>query len=488
MITFGETARARALRIGTAAMVCGLLVVGTTQSTGGVPSASDRASVVDLPEQVLDRSTTVDEESTAPTSPKKSPPTVTSPDGTVCAPGRSATLGVVFSAVFDSFLPQIPAEHRGAARAAKTKALSGLHQMTISDLAISMHPSDFGASDDAPINTYRDPISQWIVTQLMNVKDGDAGRPIRVDNLTVSQAVETAWLYFYLTAVIPLTMAKDTMPTFYSVGPTSLGTLITLPITIGTAGMKLFYKAISNAVVDRCTAQMTPAQIEQAGRPDPDLAFTSQVPSIIADIAGQVSIAEPGTCPAVADMSLGRVVERTSEYLQAVAPNRGTAAEVKNRIRGLKQFMKTTLVPHNLIPADPADFSTIETLLSYGLGVAPYAGGALTDMLVGLAHNLAKGDKPGEMVPMWDLTVTKSLTAAYFAYALTTQVISLIQDQAASGLAATMGGVDLMPRIKGVINAPNTYGLVVFHNVLRSICLDEDRTTVAGTGVSATRW
>ncbi|MDR2280674.1 MAG: hypothetical protein LBE07_07445 [Gordonia sp. (in: high G+C Gram-positive bacteria)] len=238
MITIGKTARARALRIGTAAMVCGLLVVGTTQSTGGAPTASERASVVDLPEQVLlDRTTTADEESPAPTSPRKTRPTVVSPDGTVCAPGRSATLGVVFSSVFDSFLPEIPAQHRAAARAAKAQALSGLHQMTISDLAVSMHPSDLGASDEAPINTYRDPISQWIVTQLMNVKDGDAGRPIRVDNLTVSQAVETAWLYFYLTAVIPLTMAKDTMPTFYSVGPTSLGTLITLPITIGTAGM-----------------------------------------------------------------------------------------------------------------------------------------------------------------------------------------------------------------------------------------------------------
>ncbi|MDR2280675.1 MAG: hypothetical protein LBE07_07450 [Gordonia sp. (in: high G+C Gram-positive bacteria)] len=233
---------------------------------------------------------------------------------------------------------------------------------------------------------------------------------------------------------------------------------------------------------------MTPEQLSQAGRPDPDLTFTSQVPSIIADIAGQVSIAEPGTCPAVADMSLGRVVERTSEYLQAIAPNRGTAAEVKNRIRGLKRFMKTTLVPHNLIPADPADFSTVETLLSYGLGVAPYAGGALTDMLVGLAHNLAKGDRPGEMVPMWDLTVTKSLTAAYFAYALTTQVIALIQDQVASGLAATMGGVDLMPRVKGVINAPNTYGLVVFHNVLRSICLDEDKVPASAPATPVASW
>ncbi|GAB09505.1 phospholipase D [Gordonia araii NBRC 100433] len=34
----------------------------------------------------------------------------------------------------------------------------------------------------------------------------------------------------------------------------------------------------------------------------------------------------------------------------------------------------------------------------------------------------------------------------------------------------------LVPRTTGLLTAPNYYGLVVYHNVLRSVCLNEDRT------------
>ncbi|WOC11898.1 hypothetical protein [Gordonia sp. MP11Mi] len=405
-----------------------------------------------------------------------------------CFGADAATLGVVFKAVFDSFTPSLPENYRPAARAAGKQVLAAMHSMTISSLAISMHPAQLGASPAAPMNKYRDPLSQWIVTQLMNVKNGEAAQPIRVDNLTLSQAVETAWLYFYVTAVIPLTLLKSTMPSIYSLGPVGVGTLITLPISVGTAGMSLLYKAIGNAIIDQCIARSSDEEIANAGKPDPDLRFTAQVPTIIQETADQVSIAEPDTCPAIADLSIGRIAERTADYLKAIAPNDATRRQIAQKYRELRHFMKTTRVPAGLIPADPADFNGIEAVLSIGMGLVPYAGGALTDILIGLGHNIGQGDNLGATVPLADLTVTKTLTAAYYSYALTTQFVSVLNSLAADSLATTLGGINILPNIGGVIDAPNTYGLVVYHNALRSLCLTEDYRPKADSATPVAKW
>lgn len=414
-------------------------------------------------------------------------PSTTAVDDT-CVGANQATLGVVFKAVFESFTPSLPAAQRPAARAVQKQVLADMHRMTISSLAVSMHPSAFGASEDAPMNKYRDPLSQWIVTQLMNVKNGKAAQPIRVDNLTLSQAVESAWLYFYVTAVIPLTLLKSTMPSIYSLGPISIGTLITLPISVGTTGMNLLYNAVSDAIIDQCVARASDEEIANAGEPDPDLRFTAKVPTIIQEIADQVSIAEPGTCPAVGDLSLGRIAERTVDYLKAIAPDDAARRQITQKSRELKRFMKTTQVPAGLIPADPADFTTIESLLSIGMGLVPYAGGTLTDILIGLGHNIGQGDDLGETVPLADLTVTKTMTAAYYSYSLTTQFVSIINSLAADSLATALGGVDVLPRVGGLLNAPNTYGLVVFHNALRSLCLTEDQKPAPRSATPVATW
>lgn len=472
--------------------IAGILVValvagGMTQSAGtptALPSA-DRDAAPSQPQ-----STAPADDSGAALSAKKAArtaePTPSASSGTVCVGAEEATLDKVFEAVFDSFEPQLPAQHRRAARAAKQRVLADMHTMTISTTAVSMHPAQLGASPDAPMNDYREPLSQWIVTQLMNVREGRAAQQIRVENLTLSQAVETAWLYFYLTAVIPLTLVKDTMPGLVSVGPVKLGTLITLPITIGNAGLKAMYRAISNAIIGGCVAEMTAEERARAGKPDPDLAFTAHVPQIIEDIAGQVAIAEPETCPAIGDLSLARIAERTAEYLRATAPNARAATQIAAKNRELQRFMRTVRVPHNLIPTDPADFTTIENLLSYGLGAAPYVGGALTEIAIGLGHSAAEGKDFSQTVPLADLTVTKSLTAAYYAYSLTTHFVSLANGFAADSLATSLG-VDVLPRLGGVINAPNTYGLVVYHNVLRSLCLVEDQVP-APMGKPVAEW
>lgn len=480
---------ASVVRLLAAVLVFAMVVTGTTQSvgtpSGALVTAADQASHIDTPG---DSSTDSASSLTANRAAKPSTPSPkTDPTEPVCVGGEQATLGKIFAAVFDSFEPQIPAAHRPAARAAKARVLADMHRMTISTLAVSMHPAELGATPDAPMNKYRDPLSQWIVTQLMNVREGRAAQPIRVDNLTLSQAAESAWLYFYLTAVIPLTLVKDTMPGITSVGPVKLGTLITLPITVGLAGMNLMYRAISNAIIARCMVTMTADERERAGKPDPDLTFTAQVPQIIEDIAGQVAIAEPDTCPPIGDMTLGRVAQRTADFLEATAPNRRAAGQITAAAKRLQHFMRTVYVPHNMIPADPADFTTIETLLSYGMGAIPYIGGAITQAVIGLGHSAGEGKDFRQMIRLSDLTVTKSLTAAYYSYALTTQFLSIANGFAADALSASMGGLDLLPRFGGLLNAPNTYGLVVYHNVLRSLCLVEDRVP-AKPGTKPAKW
>lgn len=479
-----QAGRSKTVRIVASTLVCAVVIGGTTQSTSPMTVADQQPtpSVTAATSQLSAALSATDTAKVVKTAPRsQTSPKITESSGdAVCVGADEATLSKVFTAMFDSFVPSIPAQHRAAALAAKRQVLTNMHAMRISTLAVSMHPSQLGASRDAPINKYRDPISQYIVTQLMNAKDGRYAQPIRVDNLTMSQAVETAWLYFYLTAIIPLTFVKDTMPSITQVGPVSLGMLITLPITLGTAGLKLMYGAISDAIIDDCIAKMTPDERSRAGKPDPDLAFTSHVPAIIESIAGQVAIAEPDSCPAIGDLPLSRIVARTSDYLAAIAPSPRAAKEITNSATQLQKFMKTVWVPHNLVPADPPDFSTVETLLSYGMGVIPYVGGTITDMVIGLGHNAGSGKNMGEMVRLSDLTVTKSMTAAYYAYALTTRCISIAYNYAAEAVIPITGGLDLVPRIGGIINAPNTYGLVVFHNVLRSLCLAEDQKPIPG--------
>lgn len=89
-------------------------------------------------------------------------------------------------------------------------------------------------TDDAPMDQYRDSMSQWIKAQLTNVKNGQAVQSTHVENLILSQAVESAWLGFYAAAAIPSPLLKSTMPSIYSLGSASAGALITLRTSIGT--------------------------------------------------------------------------------------------------------------------------------------------------------------------------------------------------------------------------------------------------------------
>lgn len=414
-----------------------------------------------------------------------------------CVGSHFATLGAIYDAVFDSFLPQLPKSVRDQAPTLKKRAHRDMATMKISTLWVSNHPYQMGADEKSPIMTYRDPISQYIVTQLVNAREGKSTGAITVENLTLAQAVETVWLYLYVTVLVPLTIARRSMPPIGPLwGPFKIGTLITMPILIGVLATTQFYKTISAKLVDACVVSVTKAEKENAGKPVKDLRFTDGVPALVDDVAKQVMMADPDRCPSIGSLPLSRIVTRTSNYLRYLNKNPALDGEIVRLTKQLQTAMKRQRVPHNMIPADPADFNTAETILSNMLSIAPYVGGAPTDIGIGLTHNFHEGADFSKTMALSDLPVTKSLTAAYYAYAISTHMLVVAWDNAGVDPAAQLlnqmvPGLgltgDMMPRSFGLISAPNVYGLVVFHNVVRSMCLTEDYKPRAADDKSASK-
>ncbi|GAB10526.1 hypothetical protein GOARA_058_00090 [Gordonia araii NBRC 100433] len=399
-----------------------------------------------------------------------------------CAGSQFVTLGVLFDSVFDSFLPILPAQIKKDAPAIKARARGDMKRLKISTLWISNHPYDMKADDDDPIMRYRDPISQHIVTQLVRVRNGETSHAISADNLTLAQAVETIFLYLYVTVLVPATIFRKSVPKLLDIGPIGLGTLISIPVILGVVGLTQLYKRMSVNLTLACIASVTDEEKAVAGKIEKDLRFAWAVPPMIRDIANEVSVADAENCRHIGTLPLKRIVARTSTFLQRTNPE--LAPQVRDVTRQLNLYMRNTRLHHNWIPADPADFNTAEWVLSQVSYMIPVVGGAPIEALIGLNRNHLDKLDFNETVPLSELTVSHSLTAAYYAYSLTAHVIEAIwtlgaADQA-SGLLSDIVNADiapnLMPRTTGILTAPNFYGLVVFHNVLRSVCLDEDRT------------
>ncbi|GAB88201.1 hypothetical protein [Gordonia rhizosphera] len=396
----------------------------------------------------------------------------------------------------------MPTQVRARSADIKASAHRDMDRLRISQLAVSSHPYDLGADPESPIMTYRDPISQWLVTQLISVREGRAGQAIPVEYLTLARAVETAWLYLYVTVMIPASVAARSMPAIATIaGPLTVGTLIALPIMLGVYGARQIYQTVSKRLIDACIVSVTRSQKERAGKSVKDLRFAYPVPEVVKDMAGQVMLADSRSCKPIGDLPLTRIVTRTSDYLQSISPG-VQGQRIRAATANLDRFMRSTTVPDNPIPADPADFNTIEKALSLGLSPVPFVGGAPIDIILGLNHNRNKKLDFAHRVPLSSLSVTKSLTAAYYAYGLATSMVEIAwrqggMDPAAALVNQLFPGLGItsamLPKTTGIVGAPNLYGLVVFHNVVRSLCLAEDATTTGPSTrgdrpVSAARW
>lgn len=430
---------------------------------------------------------------------KKKPPLLKAgdklPDGRECVGSQYTTLGHVADLVIDGVAAGLPGNLRAQAPVWKAQAQRDLKNAQVSMLSVSGPVEDLTDNEDAPIHKYKDPISQMIVTQLVNVREGKAHRKITAQNLSMAQAIETVWLYTYVTVLVPLTIFRRTIGSLGQIGPISIGTAISIPILLGTLAANLLYRSLETVLLKACLDKVTPEQKAKVGQPNLPGGSPSDIPAAIREVASQVMVADPKSCPAIGEMPLSRVVTRTIDYMVATNPNPAVQKQITKIGRDLQRGMGSTWAPVGAIPADPADFTTIESVTSSLMTLIPYIGGAPTDMAIGWKHNLDNRKDPRRMERISDVKVTESLTAAYYAWAVSAHVVSqaweaLGVDAAAGLVEGLIPGIDaaaLMPRGSGILNAPNTYGLVIFHNVLRSTCLASDYRPEAAQPAAGSR-
>ncbi|MFE3290520.1 hypothetical protein [Rhodococcus sp. NPDC059234] len=403
--------------------------------------------------------------------------------GTTCVGSNHATLGAVFDAVLQASKPILPQPFLDSYDEIRAEGHRRLSSTGISTLTVSNPAATQSADPNAGINKYGDPITRYLVTQLTNVKNGQESAVIRAENLTLGQAVETAYFLIYTTALVPANIIAGMIPSMVTLGPVSAGMLISLPIKLGAKGFALIYDAAQGQLERSCLVWADRDAIAAAGRPDPEVDLGFEAPAFVREIAAGLSVAGAG-CPPVADLTLAQVLARTGDYLRATNPGPDSVRQVEDQQARLAWILEHAMVPVGLIPAHPDDFSTIETLLSTGLGLVPTVGGAATEALVGLVHDGFAGRDFAEVQPLGAVRVGDALTASYFAYALTTQVMEIGYTAATDALSAAWiagsGGAgaavnpfDWIPSPFPLINAPNTYGLLTYRHVLSSVCLTD---------------
>ncbi|MFT4125180.1 MAG: hypothetical protein QM662_02990 [Gordonia sp. (in: high G+C Gram-positive bacteria)] len=415
---------------------------------------------------------------------------------TVCVSGEFTTLRVVYDSMFESLLPSLPPQLRQNAYTAREQAHRDMARTHLSTLAISDNPMALGASADDSPSRYRGPVSQLIISDLLKIRDGREDEAIALENITLTQAIETVWLYLFVTVISPARIMSGLLPEFGSpLTSTPLSalasfvtykSLLRLTITGGALGLQMLYQAIANSMINQCVARVTEDQRAAAGRPSENVHFDIDIPRAVRDTANQLALADDETCPQIGLVPLSRIVQRSSQNAQANATTSGQKQRIKNEERRLLAQMRGTRVPHNLIPADPADFNQVESLISLLGTISPLPIGAPLDIAIGLSHNRNQGDNFGETVSVADLTVTKTLTAAYYSYYLTLWFYQI----GALGVG-TIAGNAVLSWVLGVTGGlaalPLTYGLVNYHNVIRSMCFVEDDTTGTGRGGQVNR-
>ncbi|AZG44367.1 hypothetical protein D7316_00951 [Gordonia insulae] len=426
------------------------------------------------------------------TPPSSSQPIATGANSKECVGSDFATLGKIYDSIFDSFLPYLPPQVKKDKDKIKAQTHRDMDRLRISNMLVSNHPSQLGAQRGDAIMKYRDPISLYVVSQLLNVRHGKQFQAITVENLTLAQAVETVWLLIYTTVIIPLTVVLSAVPNIAPIwGPINVRFLITLPFYVGMYGARYLYQFISSALVNSCLVSMTKEERDRAGKPIKDLRFSGSVPKLIEDIAGQVDLADQKGCEPIGNQPMSRIVDRTTRYLTDTNKDPATRAAIAGIARDVENRMRNTWVPVNLIPADPADYNQIEGLISLlggyvspdipitigdnSFGIA--TGGAPLDIVIGLVHNITTGENMGKQVRLWDLPVTKSMTAAYYTMYFSIYVAQVVY---ANALPIALPGVaNLVPRPFGLFYAPLNFGFNAYHNVLRSMCFAEDKKVEA---------
>ncbi|MFW0794695.1 hypothetical protein AAFP30_12860 [Gordonia sp. CPCC 205515] len=420
--------------------------------------------------------------------PSTTQPNTTSPSSKECVGSDFATMGKIYDAIFDSVVGYLPPNIQRDKAKIKAQTHRDMDRLRISNMLVSNHPKQMGAAQNDPIMKYRDPISQYVVSQLLNIRHGKQFQAIPVENLTLAQAVETVWLLIHVTVIIPLTVALSAVPGIAQIwGPITVKFLITAPFYIAMYGAGYLYRSISSALVNSCLVSMTKEEKDRAGKPVKDLRFAGSVPQWINEMAGQVDLADRKGCKPIGDAPMSRIIDRTTNYLRDTNKDPATKAAITGISKDVENRMRNTWVPVNLIPADPADYNQIESLISLlGGYLAPDipigdisigTAGAPLDIIIGLIHNINTGQNMGKMVRLWDLPVTKTMTAAYYTMYFSIYVTQVIYTNALVMTIPTVA--PYLPRPFGLFYAPLNFGWNAYHNVLRDMCFSEDKKVQA---------
>ncbi|WP_152467722.1 MULTISPECIES: hypothetical protein [Gordonia] len=414
---------------------------------------------------------------------------------TRCASGDFTTLSVVYDSIFESVYDVLPPSLRASARASRIAAHRDMSRLHISTLAVTEHPLTLGADDDDPALDYRDPISQLLVSNLLKIRDGRHAEAIPLGNITVIQAVETVWLYIFTTVLIPARLLVGSAP---DLGSPFAGTdadglaqfvtynwLISAFVFSAEFAVKALLRATAKTVLDQCVARVTEEQRAQAGRPSDTVRFDIPIPPMVAEIADHLALADVETCTPIGSLTLGRLVRYVSE--QAQENNPADAPPIRAETTRILGVMRGIRIHHNLIPLDPAEERSVGELGASLFGsLIPVFGGAPLDILLGIGHNLGHGADPWETVSLDELTVSKPITAAHYAYKL---ALHLIREVGNVIEPSILGDSPLRPTrlLVTVLGLPMTYGLVTAHHVIRSMCLRADDTSGSGLGAEANR-
>ncbi|MFT4044943.1 MAG: hypothetical protein QM673_17410, partial [Gordonia sp. (in: high G+C Gram-positive bacteria)] len=416
---------------------------------------------------------------------------------TTCVSGEFTTLSVVFDSIMESLLPTLPPQVRAAAAANQDNIRAWMAHVHVSTLSVSEHPLTLGADMDDP--KYRTPLSELVVNDLLKIRDGKQNETIAVENITLTEAVESVWLYVFVGVLAPIRFGLAMLPSLGSpftdaVSPLdelssyiTYNNLLSLAFTASRSGLAALYQGIASSFLNQCVARVTDEQKDAAGRPSETVKYHIPISPLVQGAANQLALADKDTCAPIGDQTLARIVERVGESAKATAANDNARRQIDAQINVILRQMESIQVPLNLIPADPADFNSAEQLASFFGDWVPYLGGAPIDILIGLGHNRNEGKNFGQFVSLHDLTVTKSLTAAYFAYALSLYLFKQIGSILIGSV--TLDSVTISPTrmIAAVLSLPLLYGLVTFHHVLRSTCFREDDLTGTGLGAEANK-
>lgn len=414
---------------------------------------------------------------------------------TRCASGDFTTLAVVYDSIFDAVYDILPPSMHASARASRIAAHRDMRRLHISTLAVTEHPLTLGADDDDPALDYRDPISQLLVSNLLKIRDGRHTEAIPLGNITVIQAVETVWLYMFTTVLVPARLLIGSAP---DLGSPFAGTeadglaqfvtynwLITAFVFSSEFAVKALLRATARTVLEQCLARVTDEQRALAGRASDTVHFDIPIPPMVADIADHLALADVETCTPIGSLTLGRLVRYVSA--QAQENNPADAPRIRAETTRILGAMRGIRIHHNLIPLDPAEDRSVGEMGASLFGsLIPVFGGAPLDILLGIGHNLGHGADPWETVSLDELTVSKPITAAHYAYKL---ALHLIREVGNVIEPSIVGDSPLRPTrlLVTALGLPMTYGLVTAHHVIRSMCLRVDDTTGSGLGAEANR-